>query len=84
MEHKNGILIDWLSITSKRMQPEDMMELIGITEGWQLMDRGIRGYGMRSYNGAISIHFGGVQDNVWCEFSGQGCRTFESESCVYF
>jgi len=80
MEYKNGILIDWLSFTSKKLFPEDVMELIGITSGWQLMDRGIRGYGARYYNGSISIHFGGVQDNVWCEFSGQGCRTFESES----
>lgn len=80
MEYKNGILIDWLSITSKTMTPEDMMKLIGITSGWQLMDRGVRGYGARYYNGSISIHFGGMQDNVWLEFSGQGCRTFESES----
>ena len=80
MDHKDGILIDWLSITSKTMFPEDMMELIGITSGWQLMDRGVRGYGARYYNNSISIHFGGSQDNVWLEMSGQGCRTFESDS----
>ena len=76
MEHKDGILIDWLSVTSKTMLPEDMMELIGITSGWELIERGVRGYGSRYYYNSISIHFGGTQNNVWCEFSGQGCRTF--------
>ena len=80
MERQDGILIDWLSITSKTMFPEDMMELIGITSGWQYMDKGVRGYGERYYNNSISIHFGGSQDNVWLEMSGQGCRTFESDS----
>ena len=80
MERKDGILIDWLSITSKTMFPEDMMKLIGITSGWQSMDRGVRGYGARYYNNSISIHYGGSQDNVWLEMSGQGCRTFESDS----
>lgn len=80
MERQNCILIDWLSITSKTMSPEDMMELIGITSGWQLLDRGVHGYGARYYQGSMQIHFGGTQDNVWLEFSGQGCRTFESES----
>ena len=80
MERQNCILIDWLSITSKSMSPEDMMELIGITSGWQLLDRGVHGYGARYYQGSMQIHFGGTQDNVWLEFSGQGCRTFESES----
>lgn len=80
MERKNCILIDWLSITSKTMSPEDMMELIGITSGWQLLDRGVHGYGARYFQGSMQIHFGGTQDNVWLEFSGQGCRTFESES----
>ena len=80
MDRKDGILIDWLSITSKTMQPEDMMKLIGITSGWQLRGRGVRGYGDSYYNNSIQIHFGGMQDNVWLEMSGQGCRTFESDS----
>jgi len=80
MERKDGILIDWLSITSKTMEPEDFMKLIGITSGWQLRGKGVRGYGDSYYNGSIQIHFGGAQDNVWLEMSGQGCRTFESDS----
>lgn len=80
MEHKDGILIDWLSITSKTMFPEDMMKLIGITSGWQLRGRGVRGYGDSYYYNSIQIHFGGTQDNVWLEMSGQGCRSFESDS----
>lgn len=80
MERQNGILIDWLSITSKSMQPEDMMNLIGITEGWQLLDRGVHGYGARLYNKSIQIHYGGTQKTIWLEMSGQGCRTFEEDS----
>ena len=80
MERKDGILIDWLSITSKTMLPEDMMNLIGITSGWQYMDKGVRGYGERYYYNSISIHFAGSQDNCWLEMTGQGCRAFESDS----
>lgn len=80
MERQDGILIDWLSITSKTMLPEDMMQLIGITTGWQLREKGVRGYGASYYYNSIQIHFGGVQDNVWLEMSGQGCRSFESDS----
>ena len=80
MDRKDGILIDWLSITSKTMEPEEMMALIGITSGWQLRGRGVRGYGDAYSNNSIQIHFGGTQDNVWLEMSGQGCRTFESDS----
>ena len=80
MDRTNGILIDWLSITSKTMFPEDMMKLIGITSGWQCIEKGVRGYGARYYQNAISIHYGGTQDNVWLEMSGQGCRAFESDS----
>ena len=80
MEHKDGILIDWLSFTSKTMLPEEVMELIGITSDWDLIDRGVHGYGARYYHDFISIHFGGSQDNVWCEFTGRGCRAFESDS----
>ena len=80
MERKDGILIDWLSVTSKTMTAEDMMELIGITSGWELIERGVRGYGARYDYNSISIHFGGSQTNVWLEASGQGCRTFESDS----
>lgn len=80
MEHTDGILIDWLSMTSKLMTVEDMMDLIGIKSGWEHIDRGVHGYGARYYYNSISIHYGGTQDNVWLEMSGQGCRTFESDS----
>ena len=80
MDRKDGILIDWLSITSKDLFPEDMMKLLGITSGWELIERGVRGYGARYYNNSISIHFGGSQSTTWLEMSGQGCRTFESDS----
>ena len=56
------------------------MSLIGIQSGWELRGRGVRGYGDAYYRDSIQIHFGGMQDNVWLEMSGQGCRAFESDS----
>ena len=80
MERTNGILIDWLSVTSKTMTPLDFMVLLGMNTGWQQL-RGVRGYASRYYRDSISIHFGGREDmGTWLEMSGAGCRAFETFS----
>ena len=76
MQRENTVLIDWLSITSKTMFPQDFMSLLGMAEGWQQL-RGVRGYAFRYYRDSISIHFGG-REGIWLEMSGQGCRAFET------
>lgn len=50
--------------------------------GWQLI-RGAHGYKQRFWRDNISVHFdGSEQQGVWVEFSGQGCRVFETESLL--
>ena len=80
-EKENIVLYDWLSFTSKKHSPEELIEALGLTHcPWQEI-KGAHGYRDRKYFSCISIHFNGRDDmGVWCEMSGQGCRTFESLS----
>ena len=82
-EKKNIVLIDWLSFTSKKDSPEEIIQILGLEDlTWQ-DTTGARGYRRRKYYDGISIHFDGRDDmGVWCEMSGQGCRVFESFSDV--
>ena len=75
------ILYDWLSFTSKAHKPEDIIEILGLTGVPWENTKGARGYKDRLYFSFISIHYNGRDDmGVWCELTGQGCRTFESLS----
>ena len=78
-ERINGIIIDWLSITSKLHTAEELIELLGMTEcDWQTLN-GMHGYQYRLWYDSISIHFAGRADmGVWLEMSGQGCRAYET------
>lgn len=86
MDRENVILIDWLSFTTTKYCPEELIEAFGLNGvSWQLTF-GTRGYQSRYYFSGISIHFGGSQANMgcWFECSGQGCRAFESYSSLDF
>lgn len=76
---ENSIIIDWLSITSKVHTPEELIELLGMTDcTWQTLS-GMHGYQERLWYDSISIHYAGRSDmGVWLEMSGQGCRAFET------
>ena len=76
---ENIIIIDWLSFTSKIHAVSDIIDILGMSDiPWQSI-KGARGYQDRLYFNGISIHFNGREDmGVWCEMSGQGCRTFET------
>ena len=80
---ENIVLFDWLSFTTKKHSPEELIEVLGLQHvPWQTI-RGARGYQDRKYFSCISIHYNGRPDmGVWVELSGQGCRTFESLSNV--
>lgn len=80
-EKENIVLYDWLSFISKKHSPEELIEALGLTHcPWQEI-KGAHGYRDRKYFSCISIHYNGRDDmGVWCEMSGQGCRTFESLS----
>lgn len=78
---ENIVLYDWLSFTSKVLTVSDFINALGLSHVPWTDTKGARGYRDRKYFGAISIHYNGRDDmGIWCEMSGQGCRTFESLS----
>lgn len=80
---ENVVLYDWLSFTSKKHTPEQLIEALGLSHCPWTQLNGARGYMDRLYFGSISIHFNGRDDmGVWCEMSGQGCRNFEDLSTL--
>ena len=55
---ENLVLIDWLSITTKSLNEQQVAQLIGMEIGivpWE-PTKGARGYHDRLYFGGISIH----------------------------
>ncbi|MCL2081001.1 MAG: replication initiation factor domain-containing protein [Oscillospiraceae bacterium] len=86
-EYPNSFyLFDWVSFTSKIHSPADLIEDVLKVQGVPFTGtKGANGYRDRLYFGGISIHYNGREDmGVWCELSGQGCRTFESYSDISF
>ena len=80
---ENVVLYDWLSFTTRKHTPEEVIEALGLSHcAWTELS-GARGYLDRLYFGSISIHYNGREDmGVWCEMSGQGCRNFEDLSTL--
>jgi phage replication initiation protein len=80
---ENIVLRDWLSFTSQTLSPQEIIKYIGLTDCQWIETKGARGYKDRLYFGGISVHYNGRDGmGVWCEFSGQGCRTFETYSSI--
>lgn len=80
---ENVILYDWVSFTSKKHTPEQLIAALGLSHCPWTETKGARGYRDRKYFSCISVHYNGRDDmGVWVEMSGQGCRTFESMSKV--
>lgn len=81
---KNVILYDWLSFTTKNHTPEELIGSLGLSHLPWVESRGSRGYRSKKFFGSISVHYDGREDmGVWCEMSGQGCRSFESLSKLF-
>ena len=81
--NENVVLYDWLSFTSKKHTPEEIIDALGLSHCPWTETKGARGYMDRKYFGCISIHYNGREDmGVWCEMSGQGCRNFEDLSML--
>lgn len=86
--NKNIILIDWLSFTCRNMTKFDCLKLLQLDNDihFELL-HGFYGYQDRLFFGGISIYFNHrivAQDYPMIEFSGQGCRTFETYSKINF
>lgn len=80
---ENVILYDWVSFTSKRHSPDQLIDALGLSHVPWTETKGARGYRDRKYFNCISVHYNGREDmGVWVEMSGQGCRAFESLSQV--
>ena len=80
---ENVVLRDWLSFTSKKHDPYEIVEALGMGHCVWTETKGAHGYQDRLYFGNISIHYNGREDmGVWCEMSGQGCRNFEDLSTL--
>lgn len=78
---ENIVIYDWLSFTSKKHTPEEIIHAIGLDYVPWVESKGARGYKSKKYFSSINIHYDGRDDmGVWCEMSGQGCRTFETLS----
>ena len=76
--NENVVLYDWLSFTSKKHTPQEIIAALGLAHCPWTETRGARGYRDRLFFGSISVHYNGREDmGVWCEMSGQGCRNFE-------
>lgn len=80
---ENIVLYDWLTFTSKKHDPWELVIALGL-EGCEWINRpGRYGYKEGLYFGHIGIYYDGKEDMGVCvDMSGQGCREFESYSIL--
>ena len=77
---ENTILFDWFSVTTKIYDFSSIVEFLGLQSLNWSEGTGARGYKRRYYYDGISIHYDGINEGIWLEMSGQGCRVFETYS----
>lgn len=82
----NGLraLIDWVSITFKHMSIEDLFQLVKIpAEKWTFEEKSYKGYLFSATYKSIIIGYGTPDScldmGIHINFSGEGCRDYESE-----
>lgn len=77
----SGIIIDYLTFTSKIDSVDTIKEMLGFTDvSFQVLEgKGRYFYKDRLYFDGINIYFNGLKENmgVCVELSGKGCRNFE-------
>lgn len=79
MTYDNLILFDWFSFTAKHHNAESLItKVLGMDISIFEPTYGVRGYKDRLYYDGININFSSEREEVWCEMSGQGCRSFET------
>lgn len=75
------LLIDWFSLRVCGMEPEELVELLGMTDAqWEQFNYGHNGYRKMMTSGGVSINWDGHNEKMGCliSMSGQGCRHFET------
>lgn len=76
---KNRMLIDWFSFTSKIDSFSSIIKLMGLENVKFTECNGAQGYKNRMSFDGINIHFNHrVNEGIWVEMSGKGCRAFET------
>lgn len=81
----NLLLVDWLTFTTKIWSESDLISMLQLSSdiSWEELDVYRYGYKHRKTFGGMSILTEGQECMGVCiEFSGQGCRSFESYSCL--
>lgn len=59
---ENIVIYDWLSFTSKRHSPDQIISILGLSHVPWVESKGARGYRCRKYFSCISIHYDGRDD----------------------
>lgn len=78
----NLISFDWLSFSYKGNDVSFVKRFLGLRNVDFTLVNGSHGCRKRYYYEGISINFGSVRDDIWVEFTGSGCRTFEHFSSL--
>lgn len=74
-------MFDWLSFTSPFHSPFSIIEFLGLEKCDFRQSNGHRTYAYKLTFGEINICYdSSVNEGVWVEMSGQGCRQFEEYS----
>ena len=77
MKYDSAILFDWLSFSAKHLDQHGVVELLGLRGAEFETINGRHGWRHAMYYNGISIYYGGRDDCVFCDMSGQGCRAYE-------
>lgn len=78
MSLKNRISFDWISFTYKSNDLHKLLRILGINNSDFVITNGYKGYSKAYRYEGISICTGSKRNDIWVEFSGDGCRTFEN------
>ena len=79
MEQRNKVIYDWLTFTTRIHSLTDVIEMLGLIDIKFENMKGRYCYQDRLNFGGINIMYNGREDMGICvEFSGQGCREFET------
>lgn len=75
------VLVDWVSVTLKNLEPDELVEAIGLDpDDFVELEYGYSGYRRSIRSGNITVFFDGREDmGIHLQMSGQGCREYEGK-----
>lgn len=77
--NENIILVDWFTFTLKELDVQTIISWLGLTSIDWIDRNGHYGYSSAKFYGGMWILYDGREDMGICiEFSGQGCRQYET------